>query len=63
MRSVGEVVSKQGKFDLDGNFLKKDLPALRAVPLQYIHKLWEMPELRQLALSDYQEAKQRFQSK
>ncbi|MED1641906.1 FAD-binding domain-containing protein [Brevibacillus agri] len=37
-------VSQGEKFDPDGTFVKKYLPVLRQVPLQYIHKPWEMPE-------------------
>lgn len=71
------------KFDPDGTFVKKYLPVLRQVPLQYIHKPWEMPEhvqekagcrlgidypvprvdhasRRKLAMSLFQEAKDRY---
>lgn len=36
-------VSQGEKFDPDGAFVKKYLPVLQHVPLQYIHKPWEMP--------------------
>lgn len=75
-------ISQGEKFDPDGVFVKKYLPVLRDVPLQYIHKPWEMPkevqeqancvigldypvpcvdhaERRKLALSLFQEAKDR----
>ncbi|MFF0828473.1 FAD-binding domain-containing protein [Brevibacillus sp. NPDC003359] len=37
-------VTQGEKFDPDGAFVKKYLPVLREVPLQYIHKPWDMPE-------------------
>ncbi|MFG0213262.1 FAD-binding domain-containing protein [Brevibacillus porteri] len=37
-------VTQGEKFDPDGLFVKKYLPVLREVPLQYIHKPWGMPE-------------------
>lgn len=37
-------VTQGEKFDPDGVFVKKYLPVLREVPLQYIHKPWDMPE-------------------
>ncbi|MED1722508.1 deoxyribodipyrimidine photo-lyase [Brevibacillus parabrevis] len=37
-------VAQGEKFDPDGTFVKKYLPVLSEVPLQYIHKPWEMPE-------------------
>lgn len=37
-------VTQGEKFDQDGVFVKKYLPVLREVPLQYIHKPWDMPE-------------------
>ncbi|KQL46615.1 hypothetical protein AN963_16985 [Brevibacillus choshinensis] len=37
-------VAQGEKFDPDGVFVKKYLPELQQVPLQYIHKPWEMPQ-------------------
>lgn len=79
-------VSQGEKFDPDGIFVKKYLPELQHVPLQYIHKPWEMPQSlqeqsgcvigldypppcvdhaqrRKLALSLFQEAKDRHLTK
>ncbi len=43
-RAIYLVLFLSGHMYPDGVFVKKYLPVLRDVPLQYIHKPWEMPK-------------------
>ncbi len=64
-------VSQGMKFDPDGNFIRRWIPELRHVPVEYIHQPWLMPEGAQSTarcyigkdypapLVDHREAKER----
>ena len=37
-------ITQSEKFDPDGEFIKKWVPELKALPKKFVHKPWELPE-------------------